>query len=60
MTIPERIKQALSDFGQLDGLIIDNRMNAGVPVGCFFRCLVFLQRAMLETSLAAETHGCSK
>jgi carboxyl-terminal processing protease len=29
VTIPERIKQALSDFGQLDGLIIDNRMNAG-------------------------------
>ena len=29
LTIPGRIRQALKDFGQLDGLIIDNRMNTG-------------------------------
>jgi len=28
-TIPGQIKQALQDFGPLDGLILDNRMNAG-------------------------------
>jgi len=29
VTIPERVKKALEDFGRLDGLIIDNRMNTG-------------------------------
>jgi len=28
-SLPERVRQALEDFGPLDGLIIDNRMNAG-------------------------------
>lgn len=28
-TIPGQVKQALQDFGQLDGLILDNRMNGG-------------------------------
>lgn len=28
-TIPGQVKQALRDFGTLDGLIIDNRMNGG-------------------------------
>jgi carboxyl-terminal processing protease len=28
-TIPDKIKQALQDFGPLDGLILDNRMNGG-------------------------------
>jgi carboxyl-terminal processing protease len=29
LTIPDQIKKALTDFGTLDGLIIDNRMNSG-------------------------------
>ena len=29
VTIPGRVKKALEDFGRLDGLIIDNRMNTG-------------------------------
>ena len=28
-TIPEQVRQALEDFGPLDGLILDNRMNGG-------------------------------
>jgi C-terminal peptidase prc len=28
-TIPGQVKQALQQFGQLDGLILDNRMNSG-------------------------------
>lgn len=28
-TIPGQVKQALEDFGELDGLILDNRMNGG-------------------------------
>lgn len=28
-TIPENVRQALEDFGPLDGLILDNRMNGG-------------------------------
>jgi carboxyl-terminal processing protease len=28
-TIPKQIKKALQDFGDLDGLILDNRMNGG-------------------------------
>jgi len=28
-TIPDQVKQALQHFGQLDGLILDNRMNTG-------------------------------
>jgi carboxyl-terminal processing protease len=28
-TIPDQIKKALNDFGLLDGLILDNRMNGG-------------------------------
>jgi C-terminal peptidase prc len=28
-TIPGKVKQALQQFGQLDGLILDNRMNSG-------------------------------
>jgi carboxyl-terminal processing protease len=28
-TIPGQVKQALEDFGALDGLILDNRMNSG-------------------------------
>ena len=28
-TIPDQVKQALEDFGPLDGLILDNRMNPG-------------------------------
>ena len=28
-TIPDQIKQALNNFGPLDGLILDNRMNGG-------------------------------
>ncbi len=28
-TLPKQVKQALLDFGELDGLIIDNRMNGG-------------------------------
>jgi len=28
-TLPERVRQALEDFGKLDGLIIDNRYNSG-------------------------------
>lgn len=28
-TIPEQVRAALENFGQLDGLIIDNRMNSG-------------------------------
>ncbi len=28
-TIPLKVKQALQDFGQLEGLILDNRMNTG-------------------------------
>jgi C-terminal peptidase prc len=28
-TIPDQVRQALEDFGDLDGLIIDNRMNGG-------------------------------
>jgi carboxyl-terminal processing protease len=28
-TIPDQIKGALKDFGKLDGLILDNRMNSG-------------------------------
>ncbi len=28
-TIPEKVKQALEQFGPLDGLILDNRMNSG-------------------------------
>jgi C-terminal peptidase prc len=28
-SLPERVRQALEDFGPLDGLIIDNRMNGG-------------------------------
>ncbi|HSU28443.1 MAG TPA: S41 family peptidase [Chitinophagaceae bacterium] len=29
LTIPNQVKKALEDFGQLDGLILDNRMNGG-------------------------------
>src|SRR5262249_42882214 len=29
LTIPDQVKAALEKFGKLDGLIIDNRMNAG-------------------------------
>ncbi len=29
LTIPEQVKKALEDFGPLDGLILDNRMNGG-------------------------------
>ena len=29
LTIPDQVKKALEDFGQLDGLILDNRMNGG-------------------------------
>jgi carboxyl-terminal processing protease len=28
-TFPEQVRQALEQFGQLDGLILDNRMNSG-------------------------------
>jgi len=28
-TIPDQVRKALSDFGTLDGLILDNRMNGG-------------------------------
>jgi carboxyl-terminal processing protease len=28
-TIPDQVRQALQDFGPLDGLILDNRMNGG-------------------------------
>jgi carboxyl-terminal processing protease len=28
-TIPEQVEQALKDFGPLDGLILDNRLNSG-------------------------------
>jgi carboxyl-terminal processing protease len=28
-SLPDRVRQALEDFGPLDGLIIDNRMNGG-------------------------------
>lgn len=28
-TIPDQVKKALTDFGPLDGLILDNRMNGG-------------------------------
>ncbi len=41
-TIPAQVKKALEDFGQLDGLIVDNRMNGGgsndvlVPVLRYF------------------------
>jgi C-terminal peptidase prc len=28
-TVPDQVRQALQDFGKLDGLIIDNRMNSG-------------------------------
>ena len=28
-TIPQQIEEALNDFGQLDGLILDNRLNGG-------------------------------
>ena len=31
-TIPGQVKQALQQFGQLDGLILDNRMNQEAPV----------------------------
>ena len=29
VTLPDQVKRALTDFGVLDGLIIDNRMNTG-------------------------------
>lgn len=29
LTIPEQVKKALEDFGQLDALVLDNRMNGG-------------------------------
>lgn len=29
LTIPDQVKKALAEFGDLDGLIIDNRMNGG-------------------------------
>jgi carboxyl-terminal processing protease len=29
ITIPEQVKKALEDFGPLDGLVLDNRMNGG-------------------------------
>jgi carboxyl-terminal processing protease len=29
LTIPEQVKKALEDFGPLDGLVLDNRMNGG-------------------------------
>ncbi len=29
LTIPGQVKKALEDFGQLDGLVLDNRMNGG-------------------------------
>jgi len=41
-TIPDQMQQALKDFGRLDGLILDNRMNGGgssdvvEPVLAFF------------------------
>jgi C-terminal peptidase prc len=28
-TVPDKVRQALEDFGPLDGLILDNRMNGG-------------------------------
>ena len=31
-TIPDQVRQALEDFGPLDGLILDNRMNGGGEV----------------------------
>ena len=34
LTIPEQVKKALEDFGPLDGLVLDNRMNGG---GCHQR-----------------------
>ena len=42
VTLPGQIKQALLDFGNLDGLIIDNRMNRGgsssvlIPILSYF------------------------
>jgi len=41
-TIPSQIKKALKDFGPLDGLVLDNRMNSGgfsdvaIPVLSYF------------------------
>lgn len=29
LTIPDQVKKALQDFGPLDGLVLDNRMNGG-------------------------------
>jgi len=29
LTVPDQVKKALEDFGQLDGLVLDNRMNRG-------------------------------
>lgn len=29
LTIPDQVKKALEDFGPLDGLVLDNRMNGG-------------------------------
>ena len=29
LTIPEQVKKAIEDFGSLDGLVLDNRMNGG-------------------------------
>jgi carboxyl-terminal processing protease len=40
-TIPDQLKKALDSFGELDGLIIDNRMNAGGASNVFNSTLGF-------------------
>jgi carboxyl-terminal processing protease len=40
-TIPDQLKKALENFGELDGLIIDNRMNGGGTSGVLAGTLGF-------------------
>ena len=41
LTIPGQVKKALEDFGPLDGLVIDNRMNGGGSVKVFLSILSY-------------------
>lgn len=47
LTIPGQVKKALEDFGPLDGLVLDNRMNGGGSSGALIPVLSFFTSGTL-------------
>ena len=54
-TIPEQVKKALLNFGPLDGLIIDNRMNGGGSSNVFLPVLSYFTSGTLGHFVSRTT-----